>query len=56
MNVYDMTTNCYTTSTCQPCIDKSHSVKLSQEINVMFRYYQNAGKCYVYLSDVFLNH
>src|SRR6266480_6673928 len=34
------------------CIDKSNSVELQQAINSMFRWYQNAAKCYVYLSDV----
>ena len=34
------------------CIDKSSSAELSEAINSMFRWYQNASKCYVYLSDV----
>ncbi|KAH7074681.1 heterokaryon incompatibility protein-domain-containing protein [Paraphoma chrysanthemicola] len=34
------------------CIDKSNSVELSEAINSMFRWYQGAVKCYVYLSDV----
>jgi hypothetical protein len=34
------------------CIDKSSSAELSEAINSMFRWYQNATKCYVYLSDV----
>ncbi|KAI0543145.1 hypothetical protein GGR58DRAFT_10947 [Xylaria digitata] len=34
------------------CIDKSNSTELSEAINSMFRWYQNATKCYVYLSDV----
>ncbi|OAL53047.1 HET-domain-containing protein, partial [Pyrenochaeta sp. DS3sAY3a] len=34
------------------CIDKSSSSELSEAINSMFRYYQDAQKCYVYLSDV----
>jgi Heterokaryon incompatibility protein (HET) len=34
------------------CIDKSNSVELQEAINSMFRWYQNAAKCYVYLSDV----
>jgi len=34
------------------CIDKSDSAELSTAINSMFRYYQHAKKCYVYLSDV----
>jgi hypothetical protein len=34
------------------CIDKSSSAELSEAINSMFRYYHDAVKCYVYLSDV----
>ncbi|KAL5410465.1 hypothetical protein PMIN04_010624 [Paraphaeosphaeria minitans] len=34
------------------CIDKLNSVELSTAINSMFRWYQNASKCYVYLLDV----
>jgi hypothetical protein len=34
------------------CIDKSSSAELQEAINSMFRWYQNAFKCYVYLSDV----
>jgi hypothetical protein len=34
------------------CIDKSTSHELSTAINSMFRWYQRASKCYVYLSDV----
>ncbi|CZR68414.1 related to WD40-repeat protein (notchless protein) [Phialocephala subalpina] len=34
------------------CIDKSNAVELQRAINSMFRWYQNAVKCYVYLSDV----
>lgn len=34
------------------CIDKSSSHELSTAINSMFRWYQRASKCYVYLSDV----
>lgn len=33
-------------------IDKSSSAELSEAINSMFRWYQNAKRCYVYLSDV----
>jgi hypothetical protein len=33
-------------------IDKSTSNELSTAINSMFRWYQGASKCYVYLSDV----
>ncbi|KAI1664089.1 Heterokaryon incompatibility protein [Pyrenophora tritici-repentis] len=34
------------------CIDKSNNTELSKAINSMFRWYQNAKKCYVFLSDV----
>ncbi|KAI3324047.1 vegetative incompatibility protein HET-E-1 [Xylariaceae sp. AK1471] len=34
------------------CIDKSNNTELSEAINSMFRWYQRAAKCYVYLSDV----
>ena len=34
------------------CIDKSDPAELREAINSMFRWYQNAVKCYVYLSDV----
>lgn len=34
------------------CIDKSSSQELSEAINSMFRWYRNAKKCYVFLSDV----
>jgi hypothetical protein len=34
------------------CINKANKAELSQAINSMFRWYQNAAKCYVYLSDV----
>lgn len=34
------------------CIDKSDSSELQRAINSMFQWYQNAAKCYVYLSDV----
>lgn len=33
------------------CIDKSSSAELSTAVNSMFRYYQNAEKCYVHLTD-----
>lgn len=36
------------------CIDKSTSDELSTAINSMFRWYQRASKCYIYLSDVFV--
>ncbi|PQE27704.1 NB-ARC and Ankyrin domain protein [Rutstroemia sp. NJR-2017a WRK4] len=34
------------------CIDKSNNVELAEAINSMFRWYQDATKCYVYLPDV----
>jgi hypothetical protein len=34
------------------CIDKRNFHELSKAINSMFRWYQNAVKCYVFLSDV----
>jgi hypothetical protein len=34
------------------CIDQSNAVEVQEAINSMFRWYQNAVKCYVYLSDV----
>jgi hypothetical protein len=34
------------------CIDKSSSNELAEAINSMFRWYQRAARCYVYLSDV----
>jgi ankyrin repeat protein/Cdc6-like AAA superfamily ATPase len=34
------------------CIDKSSSAELAEAINSMFRWYRDAAKCYVYLSDV----
>ncbi|TGO52552.1 hypothetical protein BCON_0139g00180 [Botryotinia convoluta] len=37
------------------CIDKSSSAELQEAINSMFRWYQKATKCYVYLSDVSTN-
>jgi hypothetical protein len=34
------------------CINKSTSQEVQSAINSMFRWYQGASKCYVYLSDV----
>lgn len=34
------------------CINKSNLAELSEAINSMFSWYQDAAKCYVYLSDV----
>jgi hypothetical protein len=38
------------------CIDRSSSTELSEAINSMFRWYQNAVKCYVFLVDVSTQH
>ncbi|KAK7462335.1 hypothetical protein VKT23_007936 [Stygiomarasmius scandens] len=37
------------------CIDKSSSAELSEAINSMYRYYENAEVCYVYLCDALKN-
>ncbi|MCJ1386872.1 hypothetical protein MMC17_010000 [Xylographa soralifera] len=37
------------------CIDKSSSAELTEAINSMYRWYQHADKCYVYLLDVSLS-
>ena len=34
------------------CIDSANEVELRKAINYMFRWYKNAKRCYVYLSDV----
>ena len=34
------------------CIDKRSSAELSEAINSMYRWYENAKKCYAYLHDV----
>ncbi|KAF2186629.1 HET domain protein [Zopfia rhizophila CBS 207.26] len=34
------------------CIDKSSSAELTESINSMYRWYQNAAVCYAYLFDV----
>jgi hypothetical protein len=34
------------------CIDKQASAELSEAINSMFRWYQNAAVCYVFLADL----
>jgi Heterokaryon incompatibility protein (HET) len=34
------------------CIDKSNNNELFESINSMFRWYQNAVRCYVYLLDI----
>ncbi|KAJ8130068.1 hypothetical protein O1611_g3562 [Lasiodiplodia mahajangana] len=34
------------------CIDQANTVELTRAINSMFKWYKNAAKCYVYLSDV----
>jgi hypothetical protein len=38
------------------CIDKTSSAELSEAINSMWRWYQEATLCYVYLEDVSLIH
>jgi Heterokaryon incompatibility protein (HET) len=35
------------------CIDKSSSAELQESINSMYKWYQQANICYVYLTDVF---
>jgi hypothetical protein len=37
------------------CINKSNSAELTEAINSMFRWYQNAERCYVLLTDVLKN-
>ncbi|KAH8810775.1 kinesin light chain 1 [Xylogone sp. PMI_703] len=34
------------------CIDKSNNAELTEALNSMYRWYQNAAKCFVYLADV----
>jgi hypothetical protein len=34
------------------CIDKTSSAEVQESINRMFRWYRDAARCYVYLSDV----
>lgn len=34
------------------CINKANKAELSQAIKSMFRWYRNAARCYVYMSDV----
>jgi hypothetical protein len=34
------------------CIDKSNNPEFTEAVNSMYRWYANAAKCYVYLSDV----
>jgi hypothetical protein len=34
------------------CIDKSNNTELFEAINSMFRWYRDAARCYVYLSDL----
>jgi hypothetical protein len=38
------------------CIDKSSSAELSEAISSMFEWYRRATICYVYLSDVTMEH
>ncbi|KAF3005195.1 hypothetical protein E8E13_010761 [Curvularia kusanoi] len=42
--------NYFWVDTC--CIDKSSSAELTEAINSMFRWYESAAHCYVYLSDI----
>ena len=37
------------------CIDRANLTELNEAINSMFRWYQRATKCYVYLADVSVN-
>ena len=37
------------------CIDKTSSADLSEAINSMYRWYENAQVCYVYMADVSVN-
>ena len=37
------------------CIDKSSSAELLETINSIFRWYHDAGKCYVYLLNVLIS-
>jgi hypothetical protein len=37
------------------CINKANNTEYSEAINSMFRWYRDAAKCYVYLSDVSVN-
>ena len=34
------------------CIDKASSAEISEAINSMYRWYENAVECYTYLNDV----
>jgi hypothetical protein len=38
------------------CINKANLVELSEAITSMFRWYQGADRCYVYLADVTVGH
>ncbi|ETS86033.1 hypothetical protein PFICI_04058 [Pestalotiopsis fici W106-1] len=42
--------NHFWVDTC--CIDKTNAVELTESINSMFRWYQQAERCYAFLSDV----
>lgn len=37
------------------CIDKSNSAELQETINSMFRWYRKSTKCYVFMSDIWIN-
>lgn len=45
-----MTLQYFWVDTC--CIDKPNNAERSKAIDSMFHWYQNAARCYVYLSDV----
>lgn len=45
--------NYFWIDTC--CINKTNQNELTQAINSMFRWYRNASRCYVYLSDLSIN-
>jgi Heterokaryon incompatibility protein (HET) len=38
------------------CINRKSEPELSEAVNSMFRWYKNATRCYVYLSDVYTSH
>jgi hypothetical protein len=37
------------------CIDKTNHTELHEAINSMFRWYRDAARCYVYLSDILID-
>jgi hypothetical protein len=44
------TTDYFWVDSC--CIDRESSAELSESINSMFRWYWNAARCYVHLTDI----